>query len=65
MPKEENIFVTKFFSMNEDCDFPGCDELRAQYLQEKRKPVKGCAVCYRSSLVRKYKSIIINRLSAK
>ena len=59
----DNVFVKNFFSMSDECNFPGCEELRAQYLEEKRKNVKGCAACRRFSLIKKYKSIITNRLN--
>jgi hypothetical protein len=58
----DNKFISQFFNLTSECGFPGCEELRKQYLSELRVKIDGCAACRRMALVRKYKSIINNRL---
>tara|TARA_B100002019_G_C20917963_1_gene426121 strand:- start:164 stop:370 length:207 start_codon:yes stop_codon:yes gene_type:complete len=65
MASPEDKYVNNFFKFGEPCNFPGCDDLRKQYLLEMEagKSKTGCHACYRMGLARKFKTIIVNRLT--
>lgn len=55
--------VQGFFSMNAPCEFPGCEELRGQYLAE-LESLGGadCPRCAKNDLIRKYQDIVMDRV---
>jgi len=68
MSKRYNLgakYVDNFFQFARPCNFVGCEELRDEYLKELREPNPGgCAACKRTSLVRKYVTILKARMTA-
>ena len=55
----------KFFSIESPCWFEGCDELRKQYLEEKKVlDESDCPSCKRGALNRKYLNLIHDKLKS-
>ena len=56
--------VQSFFSTSSPCDFPGCEELRGQYLAE-LESLGGadCPRCAKNDLIRKYQDIVMDRVA--
>lgn len=55
--------VQSFFSTSSPCEFPGCEELRGQYLAE-LESLGGadCPRCAKNDLIRKYQDIVMERV---
>jgi hypothetical protein len=60
-PESEQM-VAKFFIPDTPCMFPGCEELRKSYLEERQAMAGEGASCRVSSLQRKYRSVIMDML---